>query len=336
MRTRLASASVELVAGHVGQRGSGRSAGRPARGRWRPARPDARPASSASSRAAIRVCRLVGAASWSRSTELVVVVDEDVSALACDHRVAVDQGPDRLDGVERDALGARDERGCGPAPAAPRPARRRASSIAASASGSRSTTVARRPVASEGRRSSSSGRVRSSTNSWRATGLEQVLDEVEQPGVGVLHVLEQQHDRLRRRRPARRRSSRRRTGRSRSKTEPVAHLRAAPPAAGVSQAASSGVGATAATPARTFARDLGRVVALEQPEAGAHHLGERPEGHAVAVGQAPAAVPPDHGCRARRRTSRTPSRAGSCRRRPAGHQRPGGRGRPPRWRGTAP
>ena len=45
--------------------------------------------------------------------------------------------------------------------------------------------------------------------------------------------------------------------------------------------------------------------------------GQRPEHHPIAVGQAPAAVPPHAGRPARRRTSRTPSPTATCRPRPA-------------------
>ena len=67
-------------------------------------------------------------------------------------------------------------------------------------------------------------------------------------------------------------------------------------------------------------------VGLEQPEPGAQRLGECPERDPVAVGQAPAPVPPDAWQPARRRTSRTPRPAGTCPPRPRRRGPPAGAG----------
>ena len=145
----------------------------------------------------------------------------------------------------------------------------------------------------------------------------------EQPVVGVLGVVDDEHHRVaRRRRPRsrntvhaanrssrgeRRRPRRRRAGQPSRGSQPGPLLR-------VGDVAGPGR-ARAASPTVVVGSSARRHSAAA-PEPAPDRLGQRAEGDALAVGQAPAAVPPHRASAGRRRTSRTPSRAGSCRPRP--------------------
>ena len=78
------------------------------------------------------------------------------------------------------------------------------------------------------------------------------------------------------------------------------------------------------------------VLVLDDAGAPADHLGERPERDAVAVGEAPAAVPPDVVGEAVDVLLELPARAATCRCRRCRRPRRGARGAPRRTRGRAP
>ena len=124
-----------------------------------------------------------------------------------------------------------------------------------------------------------------------ARPLEQVLDEVEERGVGPLQVLEDEDDRAcsasrsKKSRQAEKRSSRSGAVRSASPSR-CASLGSSQPRSSASGTCSS-IGARSLASAR-----LGRLL-LEDPGPHPHHLGERPVGDAVAVGEAAAPVPPE-------------------------------------------
>ena len=82
-------------------------------------------------------------------------------------------------------------------------------------------------------------------------------------------------------------------------------------------ARSPGSGTNRSRPAASLAAATVGGVLLGDAQPLPDDLRQRPERHAVAVGQAAAAVPPHRRRPARRRTSRTPSPAATCRPRPA-------------------
>ena len=134
-----------------------------------------------------------------------------------------------------------------------------------------------------------------------AAPLEQVVDEVEQAGVGEVHVLEDAARPCPARRCARRTCARRRTA-GRRPCRP--RRRAGSAARARSTSRSSG----SVTHCSTVSRDLVArgllVVLLGQTGALADHLAQRPEGDALAVRRRAAAVPVDRLRRGRRCTSR--------------------------------
>ena len=115
----------------------------------------------------------------------------------------------------------------------------------------------------------------------RARPLDEVLDEVEEAGVGPLEVLEYEHRRRLVRQATRRTGARRRTG-PRARTS----RRRGPrrwASRGSTHSRSVASGTCSATEARIFAARGRCVLVLEDPGAPAHHLGERPVGDALAV-----------------------------------------------------
>ena len=176
-----------------------------------------------------------------------------------------------------------------------------------------------RPAVGDQRRAraaSSPGRVSSRTKQGKRPWVEQVLEEREQALVGVLRVVDDQDDGSPS--PPTRREEGGPGGEEvlpgegpappmPSRTlEPRARSRRAPPRRGRS--------------VRSAALELGGDVSRrcvrrgQRSQPAADGLGERVVGHALAVGDAAAAVPADGGAAGRRRTSRTPRPAGSCRR----------------------
>ena len=128
-----------------------------------------------------------------------------------------------------------------------------------------------------------------------ADPVDEVVQEVQQPGVGVLGVLDQQHHRLHSPRAARRTAATRRTV-----PPATARPRRPPSDRDAEQAAQPGpdvgplgrVGHEPVQPVGQLGRgDLGRVF-LGDAQPLADDLGQRPERHPLAVGQAPAPVPP--------------------------------------------
>ena len=140
---------------------------------------------------------------------------------------------------------------------------------------------------------SSSGRASTSTNIGGPRRVEQVVQEVQQPGVGVLGVLEPADHRLS---PAARRSKNsRHAANSSSRATPPrrpdrgAEQRGQPrpqPVALAAGRARTGPGR------RPAARRPRRRILLGEPSRCRTILGQRPERHPLAVGQAPAPVPP--------------------------------------------
>ena len=112
------------------------------------------------------------------------------------------------------------------------------------------------------------------------------------PGVRPLDVLEDEHARPLRRPAARRRAARRRTGPA-ARRRATRRARAAARAAARSSAAPRDRGRAARRRHASFGRAARARLVLADPGAHAHHLGERPVGDALAVGEAAAAVPPD-------------------------------------------
>ena len=216
------------------------------------------------------------------------MVDEDVATLTGDHRVAVDQRAHCLDGVERHAFGPRHQ-------GAARPGRQ---VVDESVDQECHRGVAERLQVDHGR--APTGRERrplleqlrprqQQHEEPGPAGLEQVLDQVEQAAVGVLGVLEEEHDGLVTADPLEERRPRR---------EEVGPVEDAPVAAAEQRrdprGQPGGLGGRRRHGGDTGADlllDLRRSVGVEHLEPRAHHLGERPEGDAVAVGQAAATVP---------------------------------------------
>ncbi len=202
-------------------------------------------------------------------------------------------------------------------------------------SGSSASDVNERDVAPHpGRRSASSGRASASTKSAVvARPLEQVLDEREQRLVGPLHVLEHEHDRQ----PLRHRLEEPPPGREEPLAVAVGDLREPEQ---VEQRrhhpfAVAGVGDPLAND-RLQLR-LGRRGRLVLGDAGAHahHLGQRPERDALAVGEAAAAVPQHLVGEAVGVLLELPGQPRLADAGDPGDRRRGARGRP-RWRGTRP
>ena len=186
--------------------------------------------------------------------------------------------------------------------------------IAGSGSGSSWTTVARRPEASDGRSSSSSGRVRATTYSAARGGLEQVLEQVEQPGVGELHVLEQQHHRLvgAAGAPTRSRNVVHAANRSVRSNAGPSHTPSSASTREASQSASATSVASGLDPGPDRRPGLGPVLALERARAASGPSPRRPRRRrprrTTGCGRGASA----RRRTARRRTSRAPSPAGSC------------------------
>ena len=138
----------------------------------------------------------------SGTCEVAEVADQPVGVPSpARARPSVDEHPDRLDGVERAC--PRRARRSGRRRASPAARARSPSSelgaSPSSGSGSRCSAVKFRwPAPQSGRRSSSSGRARVTTRIGRPRDQSSSrLDEVEQPGVGPLKVLEDEHHRAR-------------------------------------------------------------------------------------------------------------------------------------------
>ena len=188
-----------------------------------------------------------------------------------------------------------DDRGAGVARAAPAPGRRRERPWTRRRAGRASGATRLRPVPNPGRVCSSSGRANDQHEDRQVAGpVDEVVEEVEQPGVRVLGVLDHEHDRLDRGHPLeeeppageqlllRQRDRRGRPGTGR---------RAGVPAGCRRTRARPGRSRTVRRRSASFAAaDLGEVV-LRDAEPLAHHLGQRPERHALAVREAAAAVP---------------------------------------------
>ena len=244
-----------------------------------------------------------------------------VAAVARVREPAVrDEHPDRLDRVQRDALGARDDRRGPPAPAGP--GTRPASSVAHRRLVERLEVEGEErracPRPSPGRRSSSSGPgERDDQDRDVAAPVEQVLDEVERARVGPVEVLEH----AARRCPC---------AASRSKNvRQAANSSAAPPAGASSDAEereqraarSSAAPRSSGTCSRRASRDLARGSSPRRRSRagrpGARTISPSAQKRdALAVRRRAALVPPDRSRRGRRRTSGTPRRGGSCRCRP--------------------
>ena len=144
-----------------------------------------------SSRAATSACSVSGTSSASTSP------GRPVDVALTGEQAAVEQHPHRLDRVERHALGAGEDLGAELARAGPARSPSSSCSIARPESGSSESVVALRPPAPNvGPALGQLGpREREHEQRVVARPLEQVLDEVEQAGVGPLEVLEDEHGR---------------------------------------------------------------------------------------------------------------------------------------------
>ena len=127
-----------------------------------------------------------------------------------------------------------------------------------------------------------------------ARPVDEVVEEVEQAGVGVLDVLDQQHDRARSRPAARRTAASRRTaprGGSRAAVGGERHAEQPRRARSRRSSRSAGSGTNAASPSPACSAATSAGPPRRCPSRCRTDLGERPERDAVAVGQAAAAVP---------------------------------------------
>ena len=120
--------------------------------------------------------------------------------------------------------------------------------------------------------------------------VEQVVDEVEQAGVGAVQVLEH-HDHGCGRRQALEEGPP--GGEQLLRADRRTRRRAGPAARARSSAAPARRGTCSASVSASFARVVGLVVGLEQAAPAADHLAQRPEGDALAVRGRAAVVPPD-------------------------------------------
>ena len=144
--------------------------------------------------------------------------------------------------------------------------------------------------------------------------LEQVVDEVQQPRVGPVQVLEDEDRRaLLATRSKNVRHAAKSSSRPRAAASPIPSRLSR---RGLDPAPLGLVGDVLRERRGDPLAGRGRVVALGQPGTAAHHLAQRPEGDALAVGRAsgPGASTPSR--RRHRCTSGTPTRGGSCRSRP--------------------
>ena len=214
---------------------------------------------------------------------------EPVGGAVLDEGAAVEQHPDRLDGVERDPFGAREDLGAQAVREAGHEAREQ---LLHRWFGERleidrgEVAVARTPggAAFEQFRA----RVRDDVDGGVARPFEQVLDEVEQRGVGPLHVLEHHHGRVHR-------------GQALEEQAPGREQVVALVAAVLEreQVREPRLDETALLLVRQVLLDdrgellprRPRLLVLGDPGPHPHHVRKRPVGDTLAVGETPSAVP---------------------------------------------
>ena len=244
---------------------------------------------SPSSRAATSACSVSGTSSAS----IGPVGPVDV-ALARE-QAAVEQHPYRLDRVERDALGAAEDLRPQLVGQAGNEARRAARSIAVADSGSSESVVTLRLAGAEARPALGElgpARARSTKIGWLRDHSSRYSTKSSSAGVGPLQVLEHE-DRPGRCSAIRSKKSRhaaKRSSRSRRRPLVEAEQVGEPRLEPARSSASGDVHLDRGAQLRE--RRLRRLV-LGDPRAHPHHLGERPVGDALAVGEAAAAVPPE-------------------------------------------
>ena len=264
-------------------------------------------------------------------------VSGDVATAAGDHGITVDESPDGLHGEQRDALSPGDQGRagwCGEAldqAVEQSPHRGIVQRVQPHHGGAPAAQVVpAREQLGTGEREDEHRALR---------GPHKVVQEVEQPLVGVVGVIDDEHDRggviragpgshvLEERGPRREQvlPAEASTARAHQDRQPGAQ----PIPLGL-------VGDETLEGLIEFRSDHWPDITLDKPDPGPDRLGQRPERHAVAVGQTPAAMPPVECRTARRRTSRTPRPAATCPRQVRRRRPPAAGVRTPRWRGTAP
>ena len=207
-----------------------------------------------------------------------------------DDEAAVEQHPHRLDRVERDTFGAGEDLLSGPVGQARHES---GEELLHRVFGQR-LEVERREVAQAGApRRPAVGQLgpgeRDHEERRVARPLEQVLDEVEQARVGPLHVLEREHGRVD-------------VGEALEEEPPGGEQILLVARAVLGQAeqlreprlderALVGVGEVLLERDLELPERRRRLILLADPAAHPHHVGQRPVGHALAVGEAAAAVP---------------------------------------------
>ena len=272
--------------------------------------------SRASIRAASSVCRESGTAS------VADVADQCVDAFARYDDVLVDQRPHRLDREERDALGLGRDRHRPPRPAAAAHQaveqathRRRRSGV----EGDQGAVPADAEAGSAATRSRAGRRARIISGMSRLQSTR-CSRKSRRPWSAYCSVLDEQQHRAAAGRAARRSAAIRRRaprGSARPRSAEWQARAGGRCAVGRSARSVSSANRSASCVVELGARSLSRRVLVGHAEPDADDLGERPEGDVLAERQASAAVPVHRARQGRRRTSRTPSRAGTCRH-PAG------------------
>ena len=203
-------------------------------------------------------------------------------------QAAVEQHAHRLDGVERNTLGPVQDVG---AKAVRQPRDEAVQQGLHRASRERLERERRRVARAACQAGKLGPRQREDEDRMAARPVEQVVDEVDQAGLGPLEVLEDEHARAGVGEPFEEQAP------GREELLPVG-LDAVAQAEQVGEPrleprALVGVGDVGGQAGAQLEERLVRRLLLADPRPHAHHLRERPVGDALAVGETPAAVPPD-------------------------------------------